>query len=59
VTNIGKDAIHGIFVLSAPGFDDFMRAESAAAGQKAEPLTKARDAQLQKEYAHAVIYAEP
>jgi quercetin dioxygenase-like cupin family protein len=59
VTNIGKDAIHGVFVFSAPGFDDFMRAESAPEGQKATPLTKARDAQLQKEYAHTVIYAEP
>src|SRR5215469_12360392 len=24
VTNIGSDAIHGVFVFSAPGFDDFM-----------------------------------
>ena len=59
VTNIGTDAIHGVFVFSAPGFDDFMRAESAPEGQKITPLTKAEDAQITKQHAHAVIYAEP
>jgi hypothetical protein len=59
VTNIGTDAIHGVFVFSAPGFDDFMRAESVPEGQKIAPLTKAEDAQIMKQHAHAVIYAEP
>jgi len=59
VTNIGTDALHGVFVFSAPGFDDFMRAESVPDGQKVTPLTKAEDAQIMKEHAHAVIYAEP
>ena len=59
VTNIGTDAIHGVFVFSAPGFDDFMRAESVAEGQKVTPLTKAEDAQIMQQHAHAVIYAEP
>lgn len=59
VTNIGTDAIHGVFVFSAPGFDDFMRAESVPEGEKVTPLTKAEDAQIMKEHAHAVIYAEP
>jgi hypothetical protein len=59
VTNIGSDAIHGVFVFSAPGFDDFMRAESVPEGQKIAPLTKAEDAQIMKQHAHAVIYAEP
>jgi len=59
VANIGTDAIHGVFVFSAPGFDDFMRAESAPEGAKITPLSKAEDARLQKEHAHAVIYAEP
>jgi quercetin dioxygenase-like cupin family protein len=59
VTNIGSDAIHGVFVFSAPGFDDFMRAESAPEGQKITPLTKGEDAQIMKQHAHAVIYAEP
>ena len=59
VTNIGTDAIHGVFVFSAPGFDDFMRAESVPEGQKITPLTKAEDAQIMKQHAHAVIYAEP
>ena len=25
VTNVGPEVIHGVFVFSAPGFDDFMR----------------------------------
>ena len=59
VTNTGTDAIHGVFVFSAPGFDDFMRAESVPEGQKVTPLSKAEDAQIMREHAHAVIYAEP
>ena len=59
VTNIGADAIHGVFVYSAPGFDDFMRAESVPDSQKITPLTKAEDAQIMKQHTHAVIYAEP
>ncbi len=59
VTNTGTDAIHGVFVFSAPGFEDFMRAESTPQGQRITPLTKAEDAKLQKEYAGTVVYAEP
>ena len=59
VTNIGTDPIGCIFVFSAPGFEDYMRAESVPDGQKITPLTKAEDAQIMKEHAHAVIYAEP
>ena len=59
VTNMGSEVIHGVFVFSAPGFDDFMRAESAPEGQKITPLTKEEDAQIMKQHSHAVIYAEP
>lgn len=59
VTNLGTEAIHGGFVFSAPGFDDFMRAESVPEGQKVTPLSKAEDARIMKEHARAVIYAEP
>jgi quercetin dioxygenase-like cupin family protein len=59
VTNIGTEPIHGVFVFSAPGFEEFMRAESVPEGQKITPLTKTEDAQLMKEHAHVVIYAEP
>jgi quercetin dioxygenase-like cupin family protein len=59
VTNIGTAAINCIFVFSALGFDDFMRAESVPEGKKIMPLTKAEDAQIMKQYANAVIYAEP
>jgi quercetin dioxygenase-like cupin family protein len=59
VSNIGTEAISCVFVFSALGFDDFMRAESVPEGQKITPLTKAEDAQIMKEHAAAVIYAEP
>ena len=59
VTNIGTDAMSLVFVFSAPGFEDFMRAESVPEGQKVTPLSKAEDAEIMKEHAHAVIYAEP
>lgn len=58
-TNIGTEPIHGVFVFSAPGFEEFMRAESAPEGQKITPLSKAEDARLMKEHVHAVIYAAP
>jgi hypothetical protein len=56
VANTGKDAIHMVFVFSAPGFEDFMRAESVREGQAATPLTKAEDAALLAKHAHSVIY---
>jgi quercetin dioxygenase-like cupin family protein len=59
VTNIGTEPIHGVFVFSALGFDDFMRAESVPEGRKITPLTKAEDAQIMKDHASAVIYGEP
>jgi quercetin dioxygenase-like cupin family protein len=59
VTNIGTDAISLVFVFSAPGFEDFMRAESVPEGQKVTPLLKAEDAKIMKGHTHAVIYAEP
>ena len=59
VTNIGTDAVSLVFVFSAPGFEDYMRAESVPEGQKVTPLSKAEDAEIMKEHAHAVIYAEP
>ena len=59
ITNIGTEAISGVFVFSAPGFEDFMRAESTPEGEKVTTLTKAEDARIMKEHAHAAIYAEP
>jgi len=59
LTNIGTEPIHGVFVFSAPGFDDFMRAESTAEGEKVTPLAKSEDARLTRKYASVVIYAQP
>jgi quercetin dioxygenase-like cupin family protein len=59
VTNIGTDAIRAVFVFSAPGFEEFMRAESAREGQRLVPLSKAEDAEISSRHAHAVIYEEP
>ena len=57
--NTGKEAIHVIYVFSAPGFEEFMRAESVREGEKVVPLTKAEDAAILTKHAHAVIYKEP
>lgn len=57
--NIGKEAIHAVSIFSAPGFEEFMRAESVREGEKAIPLTKAEDAAILAKHAHAVIYKEP
>lgn len=58
VANTGKEAIHMVFVFSAPGFEDFMRAESVPEGQRPVPLTKAEDAAILSKHAHAVVYKE-
>jgi quercetin dioxygenase-like cupin family protein len=57
--NTGREAIHAVFIFSAPGFEEFMRAESVREGQKVVPLTKAEDAAIQAKHAHAVVYKEP
>jgi quercetin dioxygenase-like cupin family protein len=57
--NTGKEAIHVVFIFSAPGFEEFMRAESVREGEKATPLTKAEDAAILAKHVHAVVYKEP
>jgi quercetin dioxygenase-like cupin family protein len=59
VSNIGTDALSLVFIFSAPGFEDFMRAESVREGQKILPLSKSEDAEIMKRHAHAVIYEAP
>ena len=56
VTNIGREVIHFAFIFSAPGFEEFMRAESVREGEKNIPLSKAEDEAIMKKHAHAVIY---
>jgi quercetin dioxygenase-like cupin family protein len=59
VVNTGNETIHVVFVFSAPGFEDLMRAESVREGEKVVPLTNAEDAAIQAKHAHAVIYEQP
>lgn len=59
VNNVGQEAIHVVFVFSAPGFEDFMRAESVPEGEKLVPLTKTEDAAILAKHSHAVIYEGP
>ena len=56
VTNIGSEVIHFAIIFSAPGFEEFMRAESIREGEKNIPLSKAEDEEIMKEHLHAVIY---
>ena len=59
VTNIGSEVINTVFIFSAPGFEDFMRAESVREGEKIVRLSKAEDEEIMKKHTHAVIYKEP
>jgi mannose-6-phosphate isomerase-like protein (cupin superfamily) len=56
--NLGNEPIHLIYIFSAPGFEEFMRAESVREGEKLVPLTKAEDAAILAKHAHAVVYKE-
>jgi quercetin dioxygenase-like cupin family protein len=58
-SNTGKETIHLVFVFSAPGFNDFMRAESVPEGERVVPLTKAEDAAISAKHSHDVVYREP
>jgi len=55
-TNIGNEVIHFVFIFSAPGFEDFMRAESVREGERNIPLSKAEDEEIMRKHSHAVIY---
>ena len=55
-TNIGSEPIHLVFIFSAPGFEEFMRAESVREGERNTPLSKAEDEEILKKHGHAVIY---
>jgi len=59
VDNIGTEPIGLVFVFSAPGFEEYMRAESVREGESVTPLSRAQDAAIMKQYAQAVIYREP
>jgi quercetin dioxygenase-like cupin family protein len=56
MTNIGSESIHFVFIFSAPGFEEFMRAESVREGERNIPLSKAEDEEIMRKHAHAVIY---
>ena len=56
VNNIGSDPIRLIAIFSAPGFEEYMRAESVREGEKVVPLSKAEDEEIMRKHAHAVIY---
>jgi quercetin dioxygenase-like cupin family protein len=56
VNNIGNDPISLIAIFSAPGFEEYMRAESVHEGEKVVPLSKPEDEEIMKKLSHAVIY---
>jgi len=59
VDNIGTDTISLLSIFSAPGFEDFMRAESVREGEKNVPVSQAEDARIQKTHRYCVVYANP
>jgi hypothetical protein len=56
INNIGIDPIGLIGIFSAPGFEEYMRAESVREGEKSVPLSKAEDQEIIRKHLHAVIY---
>ena len=56
VNNIGSDPSGLIAIFSAPGFEEYMRAESVREGEKVVPLSKAEDEEIMRKHLHAVIY---
>ncbi len=56
LSNIGGDVMSLTFVFSAPGFEDFMRAESVREGEKNVPVSKAEDDEIQRTHRYCVIY---
>jgi quercetin dioxygenase-like cupin family protein len=56
VSNIGRDALGMVFIFSAPGFEDFMRAVSVREGENNVPLSKAEDDEIQRKHTHDVVY---
>jgi len=59
VANNGKEPITLIGVMSSPGFEDFMRAESVLEGQKNVQISDAEDEAVQRMHSHDVIYKQP
>ena len=59
VTNNGKEPITLIGVMSSPGFEDFMRAESVLEGEKNVQIPDAEDEAAQRMHSHDVIYKQP
>jgi len=56
VSNIGRDALRMVFIFSAPGFEDFVRAVSVREGENNVPLSNAEDGEIQRKHTHDVVY---
>lgn len=54
--NIGKEPLTSTGVLSAPGYEEYLRAISVLAGQPIVPLSKADLDELRKKHSHDAIY---
>ena len=58
VSNPGTEIASLAFVFSSPGFEDFMRAQSAREGERLVPVSEAQDKELQKKYAHDIVFKD-
>jgi len=56
VENIGKDHLISTGVMSAPGYEEYLRAISVPAGTPNTPLSKAELETIRKKYSHHAIY---
>ncbi len=56
VENIGKDHLISTGVMSAPGYEDYLRAISVLEGKPNTPLSKGELEEIRKRYSHHAIY---
>ena len=56
IENIGKEHLTSTGVLSAPGYEEYLRAISVLAGKPVAPLSKAELDEIRKKYSHHAIY---
>lgn len=59
VSNTGKKPITLVGIFSAPGFEEFLRAETVPEAEKNVPISDAEDEAALKMHTHDVIYKQP
>ncbi len=56
IENIGKEPLSSVGILSAPGYEEYLRAISVLKGEPIVPLSKAELEEIRKKHSHDAIY---